>query len=48
MSKIDEILASIGNRQYALPEKKWKYFQQWNDTLFFHWQVPAYSLQEHT
>jgi len=47
MSKIDEILASISNRQYALPEKKWKYFQQWHDTLFFHWEVPAYFLQEH-
>lgn len=47
MSQIDEILASTGNRQYALPEKKWKYFQEWHNTLFFHWEVPAYFLQEH-
>jgi uncharacterized protein len=47
MSKIDEILASTSNRHYPLPEKKWKYFQQWHDTIFFHWEVPAYFLQEH-
>jgi uncharacterized protein YqjF (DUF2071 family) len=47
MSKIDEILASTGNRQYALPVKKWKYFQQWHDTLFLHWEVPVYFLREH-
>lgn len=47
MSKTDQILASTGNRQYPLPEKKWKYFQQWNDTIFFHWEVPVYFLQEH-
>jgi uncharacterized protein len=47
MSKADQILASTGNRQYPLPEKKWKYFQQWHDTIFLHWEVPVYFLQEH-
>ena len=47
MSKADQILASTGNRQYPLPEKKWKYFQQWYDTIFLHWEVPVYFLQEH-
>jgi uncharacterized protein len=47
MSKTDEILASTGNRQYPLPEKKWKYFQQWHDTIFFHWEVPVFFLEGH-
>jgi len=47
MSNTKEILASIGNREYPLPEKKWKYFQQWHDTIFFHWEVPVYFLREH-
>lgn len=47
MSNTNEILASTGNREYPLPEKKWKYFQQWHHTIFCHWEVPAYFLQEH-
>jgi hypothetical protein len=47
MSTTDKILSSTGNRQYPLPEKKWKYFQQWKDTIFFHWEVPAYFLQDY-
>lgn len=47
MSKTDEILASISNRQYPLPEKKWKYFQEWHDTIFLHWELPVYFLQEY-
>jgi uncharacterized protein YqjF (DUF2071 family) len=47
MSNTDQILASTSNRQYPLPEKKWKYFQQWQHTIFFHWEVTAYFLEEH-
>lgn len=47
MSKTDEILASTSNRQYPLPEKKWKYFQEWHDTIFLHWELPVYFLQDY-
>src|SRR5690606_5058980 len=47
MSKIDDILASTNNRQYPIPEKKWKYFQEWHDTIFLHWEIPVHFLQEH-
>ena len=47
MSTIDDILTSTNNRQYPLPDKKWKYYQQWHETLFFHWEVPVYFLREH-
>lgn len=40
MNKTDLILANNAHRQYPLPEKKWKYFQEWHNTLFFHWKVP--------
>lgn len=47
MSKIDKILASTSNRQYPLPDKKWKYFQEWHNTIFLHWELPVYFLQGH-
>jgi uncharacterized protein len=47
MNTIDEILESTACRQYPLPAKKWKYFQEWHNTMFFHWEVPVFFLEEH-
>lgn len=47
MSTIKEILASTGNRQYPLPDRKWKYYQEWHNTVFFHWEVPPYLLEKY-
>ncbi|WP_426485251.1 YqjF family protein [Flavobacterium sp. 2] len=47
MYKIEEILLNTRNREYPLPEKKWKYYQEWHKTLFFHWELPAYFLQDY-
>ena len=47
MSKSEDILKNTSNRQYPLPDKKWSYFQQWHHTLFLHWEVSPYFLQEH-
>lgn len=47
MSTINQILAETGNRQYPLPQKNWKYFQEWHHTIFFHWEVPVYFLEDH-
>jgi len=45
MASIKEILSSTQHRQYPLPEKKWKYFQEWHNTVFFHWEIPVYFLE---
>lgn len=47
MKNPDKILTNIHNRQYTLPKKKWKYFQQWHKTIFLHWEVPVYFLEEY-
>lgn len=39
MEKTDTILQYTANRTYPIPDKKWKYYQEWHDTLFFHWKV---------
>jgi uncharacterized protein YqjF (DUF2071 family) len=47
MNTIDEILQSTACRQYPIPAKKWKYFQEWHNTIFLHWEVPVFFLEEH-
>ena len=46
MRTIDNILNNTSNRYYPLPERPWKYYQQWDDTLFLHWQVPLTFVEE--
>ncbi|HSD06238.1 DUF2071 domain-containing protein [Flavobacterium sp.] len=46
MGKIKEILANTDNRQFPLPQKKWKYFQEWHHTIFLHWEIPVYYIEE--
>jgi len=47
MATIKEILSSTENRQYPLPSRKWKYYQEWHYTVFFHWEVPVYFLEKY-
>ena len=47
MASIKEILKSTGNRQYPLPEQKWKYYQEWHQTVFLHWELPVYFLEKY-
>jgi hypothetical protein len=46
MGKSAQILASTGNREYPLSEKNGNIFSS-GMTIFFHWEVPVYFLQEH-
>jgi uncharacterized protein YqjF (DUF2071 family) len=34
-----KILAHTTNRVYPIPERNWKYYQEWHNTLFYHWKV---------
>jgi uncharacterized protein YqjF (DUF2071 family) len=45
MEKIRDILNTIGHRQYPLPEKPWKQYQQWHRNLLLHWKVEASALR---
>lgn len=40
MTDIDDILSNITHRPFALPDGQWKYYQEWNNALFFHWVIP--------
>ena len=41
MSKISEILTKTSHRPWELPKDPWKYYQEWNHALFFHWAFPC-------
>ncbi|KAF2517152.1 YqjF family protein [Flavobacterium foetidum] len=47
MNSINQILAHTQQRKYPLPLEKWKYYQEWHQTLFFHWEVPAYFIESY-
>lgn len=44
---IQELLSTTAHRPWKLPSKRWKYYQEWNDVLFLHWQVELAELQKH-
>ncbi|MCR5862050.1 DUF2071 domain-containing protein [Flavobacterium sp. J372] len=41
----DEILSYQSNRAYPLPDKPWKYYQEWHDTIFLHWRANPKALK---
>src|SRR6186713_2483162 len=44
MNEIDKLLGTTSHRPWDLPIGSWRYYQEWNDTLFLHWNVPASEL----
>ena len=47
MKVISEILANTSHRPYELPIEKWKYYQEWNNALFLHWEIPFATLRKY-
>ncbi len=47
MASIQQILNSTENRQYPLPDRNWKYYQEWHYTVFLHWEVPVSFLEKY-
>ena len=43
---IQEILNTTEHRPWTIPTKQWKYYQEWNDAVFLHWQVDLQELQK--
>ena len=40
------LLASVSHRTWPLPDRRWSYYQEWNNALFLHWKVPAKMLEQ--
>ena len=43
---IKQILAETNHRTWLYPSKSWKYYQEWNKVLFFHYRVNKDILKE--
>lgn len=42
---IPVILKNTGHRPWPLPDTAWKYYQEWNKSLFLHWPVDPDTLR---
>lgn len=40
MTNISEIISAVDHRPFQLPTGKWQYYQEWNNALFLHWEIP--------
>lgn len=43
---IKEILENNKHRPWEIPIQNWKYYQEWNDVIFLHWQVEVEELRK--
>lgn len=43
---IREILNSIEHRPWKIPTESWKFYQEWNNAIFLHWQVDLTDLKK--
>ena len=43
---IQEILNTTDHRPWGLPSNPWRYYQEWNNAVFLHWQVSVDNLRK--
>ncbi len=43
---IKELLNTTEHRPWKIPSKNWKFYQEWNNAIFLHWQVELSELQK--
>ncbi|HEX9980384.1 MAG TPA: DUF2071 domain-containing protein [Flavobacterium sp.] len=41
MEPVSDLRHQTFHRPFPLPDKPWKYYQEWHDVLFCHWKVKA-------
>lgn len=46
MSAIKEILSKISHRPFEMPKGDWIYYQEWNNAVFLHWEIPFQILRQ--
>jgi len=44
--KIKEILKYNKHRPWPIPNKKWSFYQEWNNAIFLHWKVELKELSK--
>ncbi|MBO0324392.1 DUF2071 domain-containing protein [Muricauda sp. CAU 1633] len=42
---IQEILNTTNHRPWEIPNQGWKFYQEWNNAIFLHWQVDIEELK---
>lgn len=45
MSTITRILQQTDHRPIRMPDRNWRYYQEWNRLLFLHWEIEAETLR---
>lgn len=40
-----KILGQMAHRPWGIPKSGWRFYQEWNDALFLHWQVDLEELK---
>ena len=43
--KIQDILSATQHRPWEMPKEGWKYYQEWNNVIFLHYQVDLCELE---
>lgn len=43
---IPEIVNNTEHRPWSLPQKSWKFYQEWNRAIFLHWEVSEEELRK--
>ncbi len=46
MNEISDLINCNSHRPWKLPNKKCSYYQEWNNVLFFHWQISPAALSK--
>ncbi|HEU4496782.1 MAG TPA: DUF2071 domain-containing protein [Flavobacterium sp.] len=44
---IQKILEMNAHRPWELPKDSWRYYQEWNDAVFLHWEADLEELKKH-
>ena len=46
IATVKEILSATGHRPWKMLSENWKFYQEWNNAIFLHWQVDLETLKE--
>lgn len=44
--RVNTILNSVEHRPWEIPETNWKFYQEWNNAIFLHWEVDLIELKK--
>lgn len=44
--KISTLIKTIGHRSTTIPNTHWRFYQEWNNAVFLHWQVELDELRK--